>query len=147
MEASVAENYNDFFPALNAALNGTSAILLALGFFFVKNKQFTAHRNCMMLAFIVSSAFLVSYLYYHFNYTSHRFEGSSLARTLYLIMLVTHIIGAVILVPGVIGMLLQAAKKNWQKHKKLGRWVFPLWMYISVTGVLIYFSLYGVKKL
>lgn len=87
----------------------------------------------------------MSYLYYHFNYTSQRFEGSPLARTLYLIMLVSHILGAIILVPGVIGMLLHAAK-NWQKHKKLGRWVFPLWMYISVTGVLIYFSLYGVKN-
>jgi putative membrane protein len=147
MEVTVAENYNNFFPALNAALNGTSAILLALGFFFVKNKQLSAHRNSMILAFLVSSVFLVSYLYYHFNYTSQRFEGSSLARTLYLIMLVSHILGAIILVPGVIGMLTHAAKKNWQKHKKLGRWVFPLWMYISVTGVLIYFSLYGVKKL
>lgn len=147
MEVTVAENYNNFFPALNAALNGTSAILLALGFFFVKNKQLSAHRNSMILAFLVSSAFLVSYLYYHFNYNSQRFEGSPLARTLYLIMLVSHILGAIILVPGVIGMLLHAAKKNWQKHKKLGRWVFPLWMYISVTGVLIYFSLYGVKKL
>lgn len=142
MEESLT-NYNDFFPALNATLNGTAGIFLLLGYVFIKRKQKIAHRNSMIAAFSVSSAFLVSYLYYHFTYDARPFSGTGITRTLYLTMLISHIIGAVILVPGVLGTLFNAYKQNWQKHTRWARWVWPLWMYISVTGVLIYFSLYG----
>jgi len=137
--------YNDFLPALNATLNGSAAVFLGLGYYFIKNKQQMAHRNMMITAFLVSSAFLVSYLYYHFNYTSRHFPGTGFLKILYLIMLFTHVLGAIVLVPGVIASLLHAKNKNWIKHKRWTRWVWPLWMYTSVTGVLVYFSLYGAK--
>lgn len=142
MEESAA-NFNDFFPALNAALNGTAGLFLLLGYYFIKKQQKMAHRNSMAAAFAVSSAFLVSYLYYHFNYDARPFSGTGTIRVLYLSMLISHIIGAIILVPGVLTVLFNAYKKNWPVHKKWARWVWPLWMYISVTGVAIYFSLYG----
>ena len=144
MDQTVA-NYNDFLPALNAVLNGTAAILLGVGYFFVKRRWLIAHRNIMISAFCVSSAFLVSYLYYHFNYTSQAFPGQGWVHALYLTMLITHVIGAIILVPGVIGSLWHGFKKNWPQHTRWTRWVWPLWMYISVTGVLIYLSLYGAR--
>lgn len=97
----------------------------------------------MIMAFAVSSAFLVSYLYYHFTYDARPFSGTGIVRTLYLTMLVSHILGAIILVPGVVTVLWSAYKENWLRHAKWARWVWPLWMYISVTGVAIYFSLYG----
>ncbi|MEZ4815204.1 MAG: DUF420 domain-containing protein [Bdellovibrionota bacterium] len=142
MEESVA-NYNDFFPALNAALNGSAAVLLLLGYVFIKNGKKTAHRNTMISAFLVSSVFLASYLYYHFTYDARPFSGLGAIRTLYFAMLISHVLGAIVLVPGVLGTLFYASKKNWLAHKRWTRWTWPLWMYISVTGVLIYFSLYG----
>ena len=134
---------NDFLPALNASLNGSAALLLALGYYFIKSKRKQAHAATMIAAFAVSSAFLVSYLYYHFNFEARRFQGVGIVRTLYLSMLISHILGAIVLVPGVITILFQASQKNWQMHAKWARRVWPLWMYISVTGVLIYFCLYG----
>lgn len=142
MEEAVA-NYNDFFPSLNAALNATAALFLALGYYFIKKGKKTAHRNCMVAAFTVSSAFLVSYLYYHFNFDARPFSGTGILRNLYLTMLLSHILGAIVLVPGVLGVLWNAYKEKWLAHKKWARWVWPLWMYISITGVAIYFSLYG----
>lgn len=141
---NLTAQYNSFLPALNACLNGTSAVCLALGYFYIKKQRPIAHRNIMILAVVVSVAFLVSYLYYHFNYTAKHFAGSGLPRSLYLIMLATHVVGAIILVPAVSTVLYHAYKFNWIKHKKWTRWVWPLWMYISVTGVTIYFCLYGV---
>jgi putative membrane protein len=138
--------YNDFLPALNAVLNGTAAVFLTLGYLFIKKGNKTAHRNAMILAFLVSSAFLVSYLYYHFNYTARKFPGTGMLKNLYLSMLISHIIGAIVLVPGVVGTLYFAYKKNWIKHTRWTRKVWPLWMYISITGVLIYFSLYGANS-
>jgi putative membrane protein len=135
--------YNDFLPALNAVLNGTAAVLLLLGYIFIKKQKKVAHRNVMLMAFAVSTAFLVSYLYYHFNFTAKKFAGSGVLRNLYLTMLVSHILGAIILVPGVLTTLWHAYTKNWTSHTRWSRKVWPLWMYISVTGVLIYFSLYG----
>jgi putative membrane protein len=135
--------YNSFLPALNAILNGSAAIFLSFGYFFIKTSRPRAHRNVMIAAFFVSAAFLVSYLYYHFNFTSKHFEGSTLARRMYLTMLVSHILGAIILVPGVLTVLHYASKSNWISHRKWARWVWPLWMYISVTGVSIYVCLYG----
>lgn len=145
MEEGVA-NYNDFFPALNAVLNATAGLFLILGYYFIKKQRKIAHRNSMISAFTVSSLFLVSYLYYHFTYDARPFSGTGTLRTLYLIMLVSHIIGAVVLVPGVLGTLYNAYKENWQSHKRWARWVWLLWMYISVTGVAIYFSLYGDRQ-
>ena len=97
----------------------------------------------MIAAFLVSSFFLVSYLYYHFNFTAKHFEGSYPARMAYYTMLLTHVVGAIILVPGVITLLCYAAKANWHKHKCWARWVWPLWMYTSITGVVVYICLYG----
>ena len=138
--------HNNFLPALNAMLNALAAVFLLLGYHFIKQDQRDAHRNCMIIAFGISTAFLVSYLYYHFNFTAQKFPGTGFARLLYLIMLVSHIIGAIILVPGVVGALYTASRKLWARHTKLTRWVWPLWMYTSVTGVLVYFCLYGANR-
>lgn len=135
--------YNSFLPAINAMLNSLAAVFLLLGYYFIKQNQRTAHRNCMIIAFGISSAFLVSYLYYHFNFSAQRFNGASWVRAIYLCILVSHIIGAIALVPGVIGTLYAAAKRNWLRHVRLTRWVWPLWMYTSVTGVVVYLFLYG----
>ncbi len=140
-----AGNYNDFLPALNATLNATATVFLSSGYFFIKKKQPLAHRNAMIGAFSVSSIFLVSYLYYHFNYDARPFAGQGLVRTLYFTMLISHILGAIALVPGVLGSLFYAYNKHWTRHKRWTRWVWPLWMYISITGVLIYLSLYEAR--
>ena len=131
-----------FLPAWNASLNGLAFVCLCLGLFFIKKKNIPAHQKTMTTAFLVSAIFLASYLYYHFNFPSTRFQGQGLIRPLYFIMLVSHIILAVVVLPFILRLFYLIKKDQPQKHAKLARIVWPIWAYVSLTGVLIYLCLY-----
>lgn len=131
-------------PALNATLNSLSAIFLLTGYVFIRRKQQAAHRNCMIGALVCSTLFLTSYLIYHFNAGRTVFKDPAWFRPFYLILLLTHTILAVVIVPMVIITVSRAAKRRFDLHKKIARWTWPLWMYVSVTGVIIYFLLYQI---
>ena len=132
-------------PAVNACLNGLSAIFLAAGYVFIKRKNPRAHRNCMISAFVTSTVFLVCYLTYHFSVrTVTRFKEPEWFRPIYLTILLTHTLLAVVIVPLVLVTLNRAIKQRFELHKKIARWTWPIWMYVSVTGVLIYLLLYQI---
>ena len=130
------------FPAINASLNGTSAVLLASGRVFIARGKMAAHRACMIAAVAASSVFLVSYLYYHAHVGSVRFRGVGWVRPLYFSILTTHTILAAIIVPLVILTLSRGLRSRFDRHRAVARWTFPLWMYVSITGVVIYLMLY-----
>ncbi|HEX4644094.1 MAG TPA: DUF420 domain-containing protein [Verrucomicrobiae bacterium] len=137
-------------PAVNGSLNGLSAVFLSAGYYFIRRKQVTAHRNCMIAAFITSTVFLICYLTYHFYLAYHlhrgptRFTDPAWFRPIYLILLGTHTVLAVVIVPLVLMTLSRALRKRYDLHRKIARWTWPLWMYVSVTGVMIYFLLYQI---
>ena len=137
-------------PAVNATLNGLSAIFLTLGFIFIKRGDKIAHRNCMISAFVTSIVFLSCYLTYHgyLYFALHRgptrFLNPLWFRPIYLTILFTHTILAVIIVPLILRTLWLARKQRFEAHKKIGRWTWPLWMYVSVTGVVVYLLLYQI---
>ena len=130
------------FPAINASLNGTSAVLLASGRVFIARGKMAAHRACMIAAFSASSIFLVSYLYYHAHVGSVRFRGTGWVRPVYFSILTTHTILAAAIVPLVIMTLSRGLRGRFDRHRAIARWTFPLWMYVSITGVVIYLMLY-----
>ena len=130
-------------PALNACLNGTSAVLLTAGFIFIKRKNERAHRNCMVAALATSTLFLASYLYYHFHAGRTVFPENWF-KPIYLVILLTHTVLAVVIVPLIIAAVTQAVRRRFESHKKITRWTWPLWMYVSVTGVVIYLLLYQI---
>ncbi len=132
----------DFLPTLNAILNSTSAVFLLLGFYFIKQKKREAHKKSMLGAFTVSVLFLISYLTFHFFHGSTKFQGEGLIRTVYFIILTSHTILAAALAPMVIVTLRRGLKEKFALHKKLARWTYPIWLYVSVTGVVIYLMLY-----
>ena len=129
-------------PAVNATLNGLSACLLACGYLFIKQKKIRAHRNCMIAAFVTSTIFLICYLVYHANVGRTVFKNPAGFRPFYLAILVSHTILAVVIVPMILMSLSRALKERFEAHKKIARWTWPLWMYVSVTGVVIYWILY-----
>jgi putative membrane protein len=135
-------------PAVNAALNGLSAIFLALGYGFIKSGNKTAHRNCMISAFCTSVIFLGCYLTYHtwlalvLHQGPTRFKDPAWFRPVYLAILTTHTLLAAVIVPMILITLNRARLQRFELHKKIARWTWPLWMYVSVTGVLIYWLLY-----
>jgi uncharacterized membrane protein YozB (DUF420 family) len=129
-------------PTLNAVLNASSAVLLALGFAMIRAGRREAHRRFMLGAFTTSSLFLVSYLIYHFQVGSVRFPGTGLLRTVYLTILLTHTVLAVTIVPLVLVTLRRAERGDFPAHRRLARVTLPLWAYVSVTGVVIYWMLY-----
>ena len=131
-------------PAVNATLNAISAIFLACGYFFIRRKNILAHRNCMIVAFCTSAVFLVCYLIYHFNVGRTTFAKPQWFRPIYLTLLLTHTVLAVVIVPMILITLSRALRARYDLHKKIARWTWPLWMYVSVTGVLIYFLLYQI---
>lgn len=136
--------FNDL-PAVNACLNGASAVLLAVGYFHIKRQNQIAHRNCMVAALITSTLFLISYLTYHFTIRKVTvFRDPQWFRPIYLIILLTHTVLAAAIVPLVIITATRAFRARFDKHKQIARWTWPLWMYVSVTGVLIYFLLYQI---
>lgn len=129
-------------PTLNAALNATSALLLCLGFYCIRRQNIAAHRACMGAAFLVSVAFLISYLIYHYSAGSVRFTGQGTIRLIYFAILLSHTILAAIVPILAILTLRRALQGQYEKHRRLARWTLPIWLYVSVTGVVIYAMLY-----
>ncbi len=129
-------------PVLNAGLNATSALLLATGYAFIRAGRRKAHRNCMVAALVSSALFLTSYLVYHFQVGSVRFTGQGVRRTLYFAILVSHTILAVAIVPLVGTTAVRALRERFDAHRRIARITLPLWAYVSVTGVVIYWMLY-----
>ena len=129
-------------PAVNACLNGLSAIFLTAGYIFIRRKNQAAHRNCMVSAFVTSTLFLVCYLTYHYHAGRTVFKDPAWFRPIYLVLLLTHTVLAVVIVPMILITLNRALKQRFDLHKKIARWTWPLWMYVSVTGVIIYILLY-----
>ena len=137
-------------PIVNACLNGLSAILLGWGYYHIRRKNQEAHRKCMIAAFISSILFLVSYITYHsyLAYYLHQgptvFRNPAWFRPVYLAILLTHTLLAVVIVPLAIITLSRALRERFDQHRKIARWTWPIWMYVSVTGVVIYLLLYQI---
>jgi putative membrane protein len=130
-------------PALNAGLNGTATALLTAGFVLIKRKQVAAHRAAMLAAFGVSVAFLGCYLAYHLQTGAHTpFGGQGFIRAVYFALLISHVLLAMAIVPLILVTLTLAVRGRFDRHRAWARWTFPLWYYVSVTGVLVYFFLY-----
>ena len=142
-------SYTDL-PAVNACLNGLSTILLLAGYAMIRRRRRDAHRNCMIGALISSTVFLACYLYYHYMMremqgAAHtRFLKPEWFRPIYLAILLTHLVAAVVIVPMVFLTASRAFRQRFDAHKRIARWTWPLWLYVSVTGVLIYFLLYQI---
>jgi uncharacterized membrane protein YozB (DUF420 family) len=129
-------------PTLNAALNSVSAVFLVAGFYFIRAKNVNAHRACMFSAFASSTLFLVSYLIYHYQVGSVAFKGQGWARTVYFTILLTHTVLAAAVVPLALITLSRALKAKFDRHMKIARWTLPIWLYVSITGVIVYVMLY-----
>ena len=129
-------------PTLNAALNSLSAVFLLAGFLLIKSGNRNAHRACMLTAFACSILFLISYLIYHYHVGSVPFKGQGWIRSVYFTILLTHTILAVTVVPLALVTLRRAWRENFVAHRRIARWTFPIWMYVSVTGVIVYWMLY-----
>lgn len=135
----------DFYsvlPHLNATLNASSFILLSTGYYFIRRGRVMAHRNCQLAALTASIIFLISYVTYHQHYGATRFTGQGIARPIYFTILTTHTVLAVVIVPFVIVTFRRALRGDFLRHKALARWTLPMWLYVSVTGVLVYLMLY-----
>ncbi|HYH00270.1 MAG TPA: DUF420 domain-containing protein [Terriglobales bacterium] len=132
------------FPALNAALNGTSAVLIAVGVLLIRRQRRIAHKRVMIAAVITSTLFLISYLYYHAHVGSVRFQGQGLARPVYFAILLSHTVLAAAVLPLVLMTLVRAFRGRFEKHRVSARWTYPVWLYVSVTGVIIYVMLYHI---
>ena len=133
-----------FFPALNATLNGASAVLLTTGRFFIARKQIQRHKACMIAAVATSSVFLVCYLYYHAHVGSVRFPGHGWVRPVYFTILISHTLLAAAVVPLVLLSLINGLKSRFDRHRRISRWTFPVWLYVSITGVVVYIMLYQI---
>ena len=131
-----------YFPAIEACLNTVSALLLATGYVFIRRKQVRAHKVCMVSAFVASAAFLVFYLADHYLRGIIYFQGRGAIRTFYLALLGTHSVLAAAIVPLVLITLYRALRQRFALHKRIARWTLPIWLYVSVTGVVVYWMLY-----
>ena len=135
-----------FFPTLDAVLNGSSAVLIGSGLYFIKRGREEAHKRMMLAAFATSSLFLISYLYYHLVLRAGvtHFRGQGLSRPFYFTLLISHTLLAVVVVPFILITLARALKGRFERHKKIAPYTFAIWMYVSVTGVVIYVVLYKI---
>ena len=131
-----------FFPALIASLNGASAVLLLAGRIMIARGRMAAHRACMIGAVAASTLFLACYVYFHVHVGNILFLGQGIWRTVYFLLLIPHVILAIVIVPLVLITLSRGLRARYDRHRAIARWTFPLWMYVSVTGVLVYFMLY-----
>jgi putative membrane protein len=141
-EAGAAAPGISALPRLNAALNGSSALLLATGWVLIRRRRVAAHRACMVTAFGVSTLFLISYVVYHAQAGSVRFTGQGPVRAVYFFLLATHIVLAAAIVPLALVTLYRAFSGQLARHRRIARWTLPIWLYVSVTGVLVYWMLY-----
>jgi putative membrane protein len=128
--------------SVNAALNATSAILIGGGVYFIKRKNIVAHKTCMIAALATSTLFLTSYLIYHYNVGSVRFTKPGWIRDVYFPLLISHTILAAVVLPLVLRTAFLAFKGRFSNHMRIAKWAFPTWMYVSVTGVIVYLMLY-----
>ena len=129
-------------PVVNATLNATAAILLVWGYILIRRRSIAAHRKVMLAAFATSSVFLVCYLIYHFNVGSVRFPRTGGIRTFYLSLLASHTVLAATVPPLAIITLSRGLRERYDRHRKIARWTLPVWLYVSVTGVAVYWMLY-----
>lgn len=132
-------------PVVNATLNGLATILLLCGYIAIRQRKIQLHKRIMLSAFTVSCVFLVCYLVYHYNVGSVRFDKPGWVRTIYLCILVTHTLLAALVPVLALITLNRALKARFAKHRAIARWTFPIWLYVSVTGVLVYLLLYQVR--
>ena len=134
-----------FFPVIDATLNASSAVLLICGYYFIRRKNIAAHKACMLAAFATSILFLICYLTYHYFHGVTRFLGRGLVRTFYLTLLGSHTILAVVIVPLILTTLYRAWRERFEMHRRIAVWTLPLWIYVSVTGVVVYWMLYRLR--
>lgn len=135
------------FPALNATLNGASAVLITTGHALIRGNRrnrVQLHRAFMIAAVVTSSLFLTSYLYYHAHVGSVRFPGHGWVRPLYFALLISHTLLAVTVLPLVLLTLTAALRGRFERHRRIARWTYPIWLYVSVTGVVVYVMLYQI---
>lgn len=135
----------DFFsvlPHFNAFLNFSSFVLLTSGYLFIRRRNVIAHRNCQIAALSVSVLFLISYLTYHAQHGATKFTGQGIVRPIYFVILTTHTILAAVIVPFVIITVRRAKRGDFRRHKAIARWTLPMWLYVSITGVVVYLMLY-----
>ncbi|HEX7333888.1 MAG TPA: DUF420 domain-containing protein [Pyrinomonadaceae bacterium] len=136
--------YISYLPHINACLNGTSAVLLVSGYSFIRSGNVAAHRTCQVSALAVSLLFLASYLTYHFHHGATRFQGTGLARPIYFTVLTSHTILAMVIVPLVVLTFYRAFRGDFTRHRRIARITLPLWLYVSITGVIVYLMLYQI---
>ena len=129
-------------PTLNAGLNLLAAVLLALGYFFIRRGEREFHKRAMLAACVVSTAFLTSYLIYHWHVGSVPFTGEGWTRPVYFAILISHIVLAMVILPLALVTVAMAWRGNLDRHRRIAKWTWPLWMYVSVTGIVIYLALY-----
>jgi putative membrane protein len=129
-------------PALNATLNAIAGTLLVIGYVLIRRGRVQQHRRVMIAAFTTSTLFLISYLTYHANVGSRPFTGQGAIRTVYFAILITHIVLAIVIVPMALITLSRGLRGRFEQHVPLARWTLPLWLYVSVTGVVVYLMLY-----
>ena len=132
-----------FLPAVNASLNAIAACFLVAGWWAIRQRNIRLHRYLMVSAFAASALFLVCYLSYHFVHGDTRYQGEGFLRVVYLAILISHIVLSIVVVPGALTSFYFAWKKQWERHRRLNRITLPIWLYVSVTGVVIYFMLRG----
>lgn len=132
------------FPAINASLNGASAVLIASGRVLIRRKKVHLHRACMIAAVATSTLFLGCYLYYHAHVGSVRFPGQGWVRPAYFALLISHTVLAAAVVPLVLVTLTAALRGRFERHRRIARWTYPIWLYVSITGVLVYLVLYRI---
>ncbi|MFT4648821.1 MAG: putative membrane protein [Planctomycetota bacterium] len=135
------------YPLVNACLNGSAAVLLVVGYRYIRAGKEETHATLMRLAFLVSAVFLANYLYYHVKVLPLQggptpYNETGVKKGLYLFLLITHVVLAVVNLPMVLRVLWLAHKQDWPRHKRWARWTFPIWLYVSITGVLVYLVLY-----
>lgn len=129
-------------PTLNAILNGVSGLFLVTGYLMIRQQRIRAHRACMVSAFTTSTLFLISYLTYHFNVGSVAFTGQGAIRVVYFMILISHVVLAALILPLALITLVHALRERFDQHARIARWTLPIWLYVSVTGVVVYLMLY-----
>lgn len=130
-----------FLPPLHASLNALAAVMLVFAFYFIKNGQIENHRKAIYAAMVCSALFLVSYVLYHFTTEETKYGGQGGLRTLYFLLLITHVVLAAVILPFILLTFTRAYTNQFERHKKMARWVFPLWLYVAVSGPICYLML------
>jgi putative membrane protein len=130
-----------FLPPIHATLNGICAVILVVALYFIKNKQVEQHRKAIYAAMLCSGLFLLSYVLYHFTTPETKYGGEGIMRTVYFILLITHVVLAAVILPFILLTFNRAFTGQYERHKKMARWVFPLWLYVAITGPICYLML------